>query len=105
MQPSSHNDESPTLLILSVDALKAGDRAGARALLARAIQHNPRDELAWLWMSGAVDTDGDPHRCLERVLAINPQNATARRGLASLPSASTSAPVQTPAEPISQPEP
>ena len=102
MQPSSHNDESATLLAQGIDALKAGDKARARDLLTRAIQHNPRDERAWLWMSGAVETDWDRRRCLERVLAINPQNAAARRGLASLASASTSAPDQTPASP---PEP
>jgi hypothetical protein len=88
MQPPSHQNESAALLAQGIAALKAGDKARARELLGRAIQHNPRDELAWLWMSGAVETDWDRQRCLQRVLAINPHNAAARQGLASLASPS-----------------
>jgi hypothetical protein len=68
----------------AIAAIKAGDKAAGRRLLAAVIRENPRDEAAWLWMSAAIDVDEQRRTCLERVLAINPDNATARRGLASL---------------------
>src|SRR5262245_12069750 len=87
MQPSSYNNDPETLLAQGIAALKAGDRAGARDLLAQVIRLNPSDERAWLWLSGAVETDDERRRCLERVLQINPQNAAAQRGLAALTAA------------------
>lgn len=62
-------------------AIEKGDKGTARKLLLQVIQANPRHETAWLWLSALV---GDPKRereCLQRVLAINPQNAVARRHL------------------------
>jgi cytochrome c biogenesis protein CcmG/thiol:disulfide interchange protein DsbE len=67
-----------------IAALKAGDKKRARELLAAAISANPNDEQAWLWLSGAVETDAARIDCLRRVLAINPDSAVARRGLESL---------------------
>ena len=72
------------LLNQGITALKAGRKAEARALLARLLQQDPRDEQAWLWLSGAVETDEERRRCLERALALNPGNQAARRGLARL---------------------
>ncbi|HEX9438982.1 MAG TPA: hypothetical protein VF909_04830, partial [Roseiflexaceae bacterium] len=99
MQPTSPNDDpAAALLEQAINALKAGDSARARDLLAQAIQQNPTDDRAWLWLSGAVTTDADRRRCLERALALNPRNQAARRGLALLssapaPPAQASAPV------------
>lgn len=59
MPSSLSNDQSINLREQGIAALKAGDVAHARELLAQAIQHNPRDEVSWLWLSGAVDTDRD----------------------------------------------
>ncbi len=85
MQPTSPNDDpAAALLEQAINALKAGDSARARDLLAQAIQQNPTDDRAWLWLSGAVTTDADRRRCLERALALNPRNQAARRGLALL---------------------
>ena len=91
MQPPTYNNDPEMLLAQGIAALKAGDRAGARDLLAQAIRLNPTDERSWLWLSGAVETDDERRRCLERVLQINPQHAAARRGLAAL--AAANAPV------------
>jgi hypothetical protein len=88
------------LLQQGIAALRAGNKAQARQLLARAIQEDPRNEQAWLWLSGTVDNDEERLECLNRVLAIDPNNEMAQRGLATLrqkqPSQpSASAPSQT----------
>jgi VWFA-related protein len=66
-------------------ALKRGDKDQAFTLFAQALQQDPHQEQAWLWMSGAVRTPAEQRYCLERVLEINPQHTTAQRGLAKLP--------------------
>ncbi len=63
---------------------KAGRRTEARVLLEQAIAQDEYNTTAWLWLSGAVDTDEDRRICLENVLTIDPGNAFAQRGLAML---------------------
>jgi tetratricopeptide (TPR) repeat protein len=89
-----HDDNATELRRRGIAAVKAGDNAAARDLLAQAIRRNPRDDLAWLWLSGAVETDYDRRRCLERALAINPHSEAARQGLASLLSSPTAVPAK-----------
>ena len=72
------------LLKQGIAALNAGRKAEARSLLMRVVQQDKRNEMGWLWLSGAVDTDDDRRICLENVLATNPNNGIARRGLESL---------------------
>src|SRR5258706_3512659 len=96
MQESLHHDDPEKLLAQGIEAVKAGDRPRARELLARAIQLSPADDRVWLWLSGAVETDHDRQRCLERVLQINPRNEAARRGLAAIVSAASSPPAAAP---------
>jgi tetratricopeptide (TPR) repeat protein len=47
----------------------------------RVIEVDERNEQAWLWLSGVVDTDEDRLICLENVLMLNPENVRARAGL------------------------
>jgi hypothetical protein len=68
----------------AIAAVKAGDKAAGQRLLAEVIRGDPRNEAAWLWMAAALDSDEQRRTCLERVLAINPDNPAARRGLARL---------------------
>jgi tetratricopeptide (TPR) repeat protein len=68
----------------AIAAIKAGDKAGGQRLLAEVIRNDPRNEAAWLWMSAVVGSDERQRACLERVLAVNPSNQTAQRGLAKL---------------------
>jgi tetratricopeptide (TPR) repeat protein len=93
VQAPTPNDDAEKLLSAGIEALKAGDSARARELLGQAIRRNPRDERAWLWLSGAMGTDEERRQCLERVLQINPNNAAARSGLATL-AAAASAPAR-----------
>jgi formylglycine-generating enzyme required for sulfatase activity len=72
------------LLKQGIAALKAGHKAEARDLLTQVVEQDERNEMAWLWLSGAVETDEERRICLENVLAINPNNSVAQRGLESL---------------------
>lgn len=64
-----------------ITAAREGRHAEAQALLQQTLQANPRSEQGWLWMSAVVESDAERRTCLERVLAINPHNQTARAGL------------------------
>jgi len=67
-----------------IAALKAGQKAEARRLLKQVVQQDKDNETAWLWLSGAVDTDRERIHCLRETLRINPDNQHARRGLEKL---------------------
>jgi hypothetical protein len=70
----------------AIRILKAGDKAGARALLEQATQLDSYNEQAWLWLSGVVETDEDRLTCLNNVLFINPNNGHAKQGVSMLES-------------------
>ncbi|MBN1934838.1 MAG: hypothetical protein JW934_09245 [Anaerolineae bacterium] len=95
------------LLHQARQALQSGDRERARRLLADALRANLRDAQAWLLMSEAVEQRAHKLDCLMRVLAIEPENATALAQLARLnpqpepPSAKKTPPLSMPsAEPM-----
>lgn len=62
-------------------ALTQGNKELARDLLLKVVEVDENIEEAWLWLSGAVDDPEDQQTALENVLAINPDNPYARRGL------------------------
>lgn len=72
-----------------ITAVKNGDRRHGRALLEAVLEADERNEMAWLWLSGAVETTEERQICLENVLAINPANALAQKGLAKLAQAAS----------------
>ena len=61
----------------AITAIRAGDKEAGRSLLAEIIKSDPKNEMAWLWMSGAVEYDDSRRQCLEHVLTINPHNQAA----------------------------
>jgi serine/threonine protein kinase len=71
------------LLRDAIAAAKAGDKPGARSLLQRAVQLNPRSEVAWLWLAGLVETPAEAVACFEHVLAINPASDPALQAIAA----------------------
>jgi hypothetical protein len=73
-----------TTLEQAISAAKAGRKEEARRLLEAVLDADDRNEQAWLWMSGVVDSDEERVICLENVLTINPNNELARKGLAAL---------------------
>ena len=74
----------PTMLEQAITHIRAGEIEKARPLLIEWLKQNPRDENAWLWMSGCVAEAEQKRYCLEKVLKINPQNQYAVRGLRHL---------------------
>jgi hypothetical protein len=72
------------LLKQGIAALNVGQKEKAYSLLMQVLERDKRNEMAWLWLSGAVDTDEDRRICLENVLAINPNNGIAQQGLEAL---------------------
>ncbi len=62
----------------------ANDMAGARRALLASLKLNPRNDMAWVWLSRVV-TDADKRReCLRRALKLNPENDQARSLLSAL---------------------
>jgi len=80
------------LLQEAIATLKAGQRSRARILLVQLLRQDTRNEAAWLWLSGAVDSDSDRLFCLNQALAINPDNARARQGVEMLSQKGVTAP-------------
>ncbi|MBP7686582.1 MAG: tetratricopeptide repeat protein [Thermoflexales bacterium] len=74
-------DETATLLQAGIAAAKAGERGKARELLQRVVAADESNLQAWLWLSDVVNTLEDQEVCLENVLTLDPDNATARKGL------------------------
>lgn len=70
-------------LRLGITAAKAGHKAEARPLLRAVTESEPSNELAWLWLAGVAESPHDAMAALQRVLAINPTNPQALRGLTS----------------------
>jgi len=65
-------------------AIEAGDRDAARRLLAELVRRNSRHEQGWLRLASIVDDHSQIADCLQRVLALNPHNVTAREWLDQL---------------------
>ncbi len=81
-----------------IAALKRGDKPAARTLLLQVVEADEANETAWLWLSATVESLSDQITALENVLALNPDNASAQKGLAQLRS-------QLPVQPFTPPEP
>jgi hypothetical protein len=72
------------LLIQAMTAKQNGDNNLAKQLLSQAIVQNPRNEAAWMLMAEVVDDVKLRRNCLERVLALNPDNTAASMALTRL---------------------
>ena len=73
--------DTTELLQKGIALAKAGRREEARNILLQVVEQDERNESAWLWISGVVDTDDDKAIALENVLTLNPNNEWAKRGL------------------------
>lgn len=73
-----------TFLEQGIAAAKKGQKAEARALFDQVLQADDRNERAWLWMSEVAETTAGQIACVERALALNPNNSTAQLALKTL---------------------
>jgi len=76
-------NESERLLNKGITALKAGQRAEARQLLAEAVKANPKSEWGWIYLAALLPPE-QAITALERAVKINPQNPQAQQGLLTL---------------------
>lgn len=66
------------------ELVRTGQREEARAMLTAIVRAHPAFAPAWLWLSGVVSDPARQRECLERVLALDPENAAAKHGMAIL---------------------
>jgi tetratricopeptide (TPR) repeat protein len=66
------------------EAVKKGDDERARDLLARLLRNEKNNPEYWLWMSSVVISTKEKIFCLKNAIQLDPENATARRGLTLL---------------------
>ncbi|WP_322798285.1 tetratricopeptide repeat protein [Thermoflexus sp.] len=68
----------------AIELVKKGDKISARQMLVEILRADPKNELAWLWLSVCVDDMEQKKYCLKRALSINPNSQYARKALAKL---------------------
>jgi len=73
----------PQLVERGITALRAGRNEISHQAFRRAVALDEMYAPGWLWLGAVVD-DLEKVQCLQKVLAINPRNHTARAGLAAL---------------------
>ena len=61
-------------LQIAIQAARAGRKVEARDLLIQLVEVDPQNEMAWVWLSGLVDSVEDRMIACENVLTINPAN-------------------------------
>lgn len=64
-----------------ISAARAGLRSVAATQFERAAESSPDDPNVWLWLAWVSNSPDNAIRCLERVLELSPEHATAIAGL------------------------
>ncbi len=57
-----------------IASARAGNKSAALQFLKQAVDENPRDISAWLWIYHVSDDLEQKKHCLQRILAIDPRN-------------------------------
>src|SRR5512133_3596935 len=65
----------------AVEALREGKKARARELLTGLLKTDQNNATYWVWLSATMDTPKERIYCLQTALKLDPDNATAKRGL------------------------
>jgi DNA-directed RNA polymerase subunit RPC12/RpoP len=81
---SYYDRKYETTLRDAITAVKNDSRRLALRLLDRCIRQNPSDARPWLWMTELSDDPNEKRQHLESAIAADPNNVSARRGLALL---------------------
>ncbi len=72
------------MLHQGIAAARAGQREAARTILQNVVRLDPRNEIAWMWLSSVAADDTERLFCLKKLLEINPANEFALKGLKAL---------------------
>lgn len=67
-----------------IDAYRSGRKQEASELFVQATQANPNSQVAWYWLAGCMENDIEKRRCLEKVIAINPESEAGQRAARDL---------------------
>lgn len=78
------SEQAQQYLQQGVALAKAGQRDQAFGVLQQAVRLDPRNETIWLWLSSVARNDQERVFCLRQILAINPQNDLAIKGLQAM---------------------
>lgn len=73
-----------TLLQQAMSAVRAGRELTARDIFLEVLELNPRNETAWVWLTGLLDDLDDCIYACEQVLEINPSHASVNQYLSQL---------------------
>jgi tetratricopeptide (TPR) repeat protein len=68
----------------AVEALREGNKTKARDLLTGLLKTDQSNAAYWVWMSATVDSTKERIYCLQTAFKLDPENATAKRGLVLL---------------------
>lgn len=61
--------------------VNGGELEDGRVLLERVLEQDPRNDRAWVWLSGCVEDPMQRRICLQQALAVNPNNQAALDGM------------------------
>ncbi len=73
--------EMEQLLQRAITHVNAGELDQGRALLEKILEQDPKNDLAWVWLSGCVDDPMQRRICLQQALSANPGNQAALDGM------------------------
>jgi hypothetical protein len=76
----------------AIKLIETGKFDQAHSLLLEKLQADPKNDVAWYWMSKVVATDDLREECLQEALKHNPKNALARSALDELQGKPVAAP-------------
>lgn len=82
MSTSTPNKEE--LYRLGVQTAKSGQKQSARVMFEQVLAQDQRNVRSMMWLAKLASTPQERAQWLERVLAVNPKNETAKKQLAKL---------------------
>lgn len=79
-----HSGLAVTLVAMGRQAAEEGDRETTYRLMRQALEKDSRNVEAWIWRAAAAEAIQESLVCLKTALLLDPENAKAKQGLASL---------------------
>ncbi|GAB4572073.1 MAG: hypothetical protein Fur0017_22720 [Anaerolineales bacterium] len=77
----NNEQNNDTIFQDAVHALRSGDKPRAKELLTLLLKSDQNNPTYWIWLSASVDANKERIYCLQTALKLDPENATAKRGL------------------------